>query len=97
MQTAVDMPPHPPKSKDATRTFAERIYLHLKQSPSGLPVDRVGTTIDKPPNAEKVGKVLKKYSAWFKRESVKGEQGVYQLLVVIARAFGSCNANKGAM
>lgn len=71
------MPLHPPNSKEATRTYAERIYLHLITNPSGLPVERVSTTIDKPRNAEKVGKLLKKYSTWFKRENVKSEQGEF--------------------
>eukprot|EP00892_Ulva_mutabilis_P009616 jgi/Ulvmu1/7026/UM033_0085.1 len=74
-QTDVEKPQHPHNSNENTRTYAERIYLHLKASPSGLPLDRVSTTIDKPANAEKIGKLLKKYSTWFKRETLKGDHG----------------------
>jgi hypothetical protein len=71
-------PPHPPAVRDeATKQYAEALFKALSASREAVAMAQLCQRVPRPKGAEKIGKVVSKYSTWFVRDnSVKGKDMV---------------------
>jgi hypothetical protein len=78
------LPDHPSAANEATRLYAQQLADFLRGEGNQYPMSKLGVLLKRPEGALKIGKLMKIYTAWFRRSGDKGDLLLSSVLVLMS-------------